>query len=1101
MLKKGMALLALLGLAGLANLFFAYPTQAIEPSANGCFMFKDQPPICPDKYCQPGTASCSNDGKRCYCKPRFLVGSSRNQSCEIVFGSKAIYKTTGGKNTIYFHGGIWSQIANSIKNSPWVEVVDGEPAIKFEYVNGDTYKSGFLNNLASLVPLNKGQYDFQYTVNMLISARIDSISGTGEVYNQRYEMERYGQVNPICGHLQYGNNPFFLKYSSFSDDPFDPKRSPCIMPSAIMTLFIFGRNNQSILSTGATVPMTKNCTDQKWEHDAGLLEKFIKSIFTKENIDLHLTMANLTVPHGQVRKLYMAKEDNFFFGEIIDGTNTTEKLQRIADRCKRECRSTRPPRDCQFCNSPLTQAIRSNPTKTLNDIIIDGLIKKDKAICSLVDTSMDYISGISSSTPRRSVWEEAIDGILPKKDLSDQEAKLNKQIPSGLKRLCDSKSLTEKQRVLCKTNALDCYLNNLPEEEPADMCSQLTGELESSRWMICPASNTLSAAADRSVSHIQEFFQLNSSSIFNNPIFQKAWSFFRNASNIFLVIIVMWVIVSQITNFGLSNYNLKKMMPRLIVAIFLINLSFIIAQIAVDLSNLAGSGFFYLFDNLANQIKLSGSVDISVSSIAFGVLTGAGALAILGGLVLLLPALVILLIGLVFIVLLLSMRHGLVVIFVLLMPFAILANVIPRFEGVFRSWSKNFFNVIMLYPVIGFLYGGGRFLKLLLVSVSEGDNLIQLIGFALPVLTTLATPLVLMNITKGILALNNFMEKQYSSAKNAGFQAAQQSGFNQAIKANQDNLKLKLANSKFARGVYKSPIFNRTFTGAGYDLIKRNQARQSQSFNTFQGIVNHDGELLQAFHEDQGSLTGASYKNLSTAQQEKYRQLVNVGALNDAEFYTVSLNTLAGYGGLKADGSQIGNIIANAQSHNLTNESISDKLFVASKIAEKAGNPVTSGLLNYASKQVTTTPEPNTSQPKLDHKNAIIDYNDSEEVKKLQGSIDTAFNKIRPGNLKTEDFKVEAVPKTGNQPAIPNLAIQTIRDKIRQNTNLDNLSNHYIGAIGQDYHMMPEMIKQEIEHDVIDIMQKHQHNIKAYTSAESALRSENLLKNQIGGGK
>ena len=93
------------------------------------------------------------------------------------------------------------------------------------------------------------------------------------------------------------------------------------------------------------------------------------------------------------------------------------------------------------------------------------------------------------------------------------------------------------------------------------------------------------------------------------------------------------------------------------------------------------------------------------------------------------------------------------------------------------------------------------------------------------------------------------------------------------------------------------------------------------------------------------------------------------------------------------------------------------------------------------------------------------------------------------------------MPKTGNQPAIPNLAIQTIRDKIRQNANLDNLSNHYIGAIGQDYHMMPEMIKQEIEHDVIDIMQKHQHNIKAYTSAESALRSENLLKNQIGGGK
>ena len=601
-----------------------------------------------------------------------------------------------------------------------------------------------------------------------------------------------------------------------------------------------------------------------------------------------------------------------------------------------------------------------------------------------------------------------------KKKLSEKEAELNRQIPSGLRRLCSSDKLTDQQKLACKTNALECYMDSLPEEEPADMCAQLTGELESSRWMICPASNTLSAAADRSVSHIHEFFQLNSSSIFANPIFKQAWSFFRNASNIFLVVIVMWMIVSQITNTGLSNYNLKKMMPRLIVAIALINLSYIIAQIAVDLSNLAGSGFYYLFDGLANQIKLSGSVNISVSSVALGVLTGAGALAILGGLAILLPALIVLLIGLVFIVLLLSMRHGLVVIFVLLMPFAILANIIPRFEGVFRSWSKNFFNVIMLYPVIGFLYGGGRFLKLLLISVSEGDNLLQLIGFALPVLATLATPLVLMSITKGILALNNFMEKQYSSAKNAGFRAAQQSGFNQAIKANQDNLKLKLANSKFARGIYKSPMFNRAFTGAGYDLMKRNQARQSQSFNTFQGIVNNDSELLQAFHDDQGSLNGANYQKLSEAQQEKYRQLANLGALNDESFYTVSFNTLASNGGTLADGSQISTLITNAQSHNLDDQTISAKLFGASKVAEKAGNPLTSGLLNYASGQVA------------DKESTTIDYTDTKQVKKVQKSIDTAFNKIRPGNLKTEDFKitVTTAPNT-SQPVGPNLAIQT----------------------------------------------------------------------------
>lgn len=1080
MLKKGMALLGVVGLAIVANLFFTVgQLQAINPAPNGCFVFKDQPPICPDKYCQPGTASCSNDGKRCYCKPRFLASSTKNQACEVIFGSKAIFKTSGGKNTIYFHGGIWSQMANSIPGSSSVETIEGEPAIKFDHYGGEIYKSGFLNDLAKKVPINKGQYDFQRNVNMIISARIDAVSGIGEIYNQRYEIPSYDGQAKTCAHLQYGNQPFFLKYSSFNDDPFDPKRSPCIMPSAIMTLFVFGKNSATFLDTEALVPMTKNCTDQKWEHGAGGAEKFIKQIFSKDNIDLHLLMANLTVPHGQIRKLYLAKEDKFFFGEIIDGTNTAEKLQRIAERCKNECRSSRPPRDCRFCNTPITQAIRANPTKTLNDIIIDGLINKDKAICSLVDTSMDYISGVSSNTPRQSFLDKIRDVFKKKSNSTEEEQILDRQIPPGIKRLCSSDSLSDEQRIRCKRNALECYLNNLPEEEPTDMCNQLTGELETSRWLICPASNTLSAAADRSVNHIQEFFQLNSSSIFNNPVFKQAWSIFRNASNIFLVIIMLWLIISQITNYGLSNYSIKKMIPRLVVGVVLVNLSFLLAQIAVDLSNLAGSGFFYLFNGLSEQLKLSGAASISASSIALGVLTGAGSLVILGGLTVLLPSLVVVLIGLVFIILLLSMRHGLVVIFVLLMPFAIIANIIPRLDNVFRTWFKNFFNIIMLYPVIGFLYGGGRFLKFLLIGVAEGDNMIQLIGFAMPVLATLATPLVLISITKGMLSLNNFMNNQYNRAKTAGANTARNSDFNQTIKTHQSDLKLRIANSKFARGVYGNKLFNKAFTGAGYDIVKRNQARKSQNFSTFQNVVNNDNDLLTAFHADQGRLDGDNYQKLSQSQQQKYRQLVDLNAMNDEEFYTMSLNTIAANGGTSPDGSQIIMIINNAQHHNVGQEAIQSKLFVAGKIAEKAGHPVTSSLLAQASDKVA-----------------------NNKAKKLDSYMDTAFGKIRPGNLKVDDFKTQP-----NKNQTGQSAIEALRAKIKVNDRdpafKSGLSNHYLSAIGQDYHMIPEAIKQMIDQDIIDSITDYQvktgRPTQTYTSATEALRAENLLKTNFRG--
>ncbi len=53
-------------------------------------------------------------------------------------------------------------------------------------------------------------------------------------------------------------------------------------------------------------------------------------------------------------------------------------------------------------------------------------------------------------------------------------------------------------------------------------------------------------------------------------------------------ILLVIVILSQVTGMYLSNYGIKKVLPRLIITIILVNLSYIACIIMVDLSNVVG---------------------------------------------------------------------------------------------------------------------------------------------------------------------------------------------------------------------------------------------------------------------------------------------------------------------------------------------------------------------------------------------------------------------------------------------------------------------------------------------------------------------------------
>lgn len=67
-----------------------------------------------------------------------------------------------------------------------------------------------------------------------------------------------------------------------------------------------------------------------------------------------------------------------------------------------------------------------------------------------------------------------------------------------------------------------------------------------------------------------------------------AWRIFLGITNLIFVAVFLLVIFSYITGWGLSNYNIKSTLPRYIIAVLLVNLSFWICSLAIDISNVLG---------------------------------------------------------------------------------------------------------------------------------------------------------------------------------------------------------------------------------------------------------------------------------------------------------------------------------------------------------------------------------------------------------------------------------------------------------------------------------------------------------------------------------
>ena len=114
-------------------------------------------------------------------------------------------------------------------------------------------------------------------------------------------------------------------------------------------------------------------------------------------------------------------------------------------------------------------------------------------------------------------------------------------------------------------------------------------------WLVCPTTGKIAEAVDWLYDKLQSILTINPVSAEDGSPIYEIWKYCLGVTNIVFVIFLLVVIYSQLTGYGITNYGIKKVLPKLIVTAVLVNLSFLICSLAVDISNILGNGIRGMF--------------------------------------------------------------------------------------------------------------------------------------------------------------------------------------------------------------------------------------------------------------------------------------------------------------------------------------------------------------------------------------------------------------------------------------------------------------------------------------------------------------------------
>ena len=270
-------------------------------------------------------------------------------------------------------------------------------------------------------------------------------------------------------------------------------------------------------------------------------------------------------------------------------------------------------------------------------------------------------------------------------------------------------------------------------------------------WFVCPVMNFVAGINDAAYSAISGFLDIKPAILNNSNTYgaKQGWEFFRNIANAIFAVIFLWIIFSQISNVGVSNYGIKKILPRLIIGALLVNLSYYLCQIFVDLSNILGHTLKDALESGAGGIGTGSEATGWGSAIAAAIVGGVGVI-VFAALAVGIPTLIAGFFAIMTVFIILVVRQAGIILLVAISPVAFAAWLLPNTEDLFKKWMKMFRGLLLVFPIISLLYGAGKLAGAILISSAtvdpnSPDETMQLVALAATTMPLIATPFVLQN--------------------------------------------------------------------------------------------------------------------------------------------------------------------------------------------------------------------------------------------------------------------------------------------------------------------------------------------------------------------
>ena len=430
------------------------------------------------------------------------------------------------------------------------------------------------------------------------------------------------------------------------------------------------------------------------------------------------------------------------------------------------------------------------------------------------------------------------------------------------------------------TEGEDSQISEETTAEKQSYCQENGGFLS---WMLCPAIADGAATAGGLLGFITSLTTVHTSIIEQfskqDSSIYKAWSAFRNIANIGFVIMLLVVVFSQVTNIGISNYNIKKILPKLIITAILVNFSYLIMGVLIDLSQIAGNGIEALIKSVAADgmdANASARASAIISTIAGAVTgvagaAGVGAIAVgaIGGPAIILSVVMFIvtsLISVFFGVVMLTIRQAAIIMVVVLAPLMMVLYALPNTSAITKKYLSIVKSLLMLYPMFIFATSAGALASSIIIGTSTDLHMI-IVGGLLNVLPYFAIPSMTSKSLAGLGAITGAFDKMRGGALKGASMAGGAIAASEFYKNAKNNY---AADQSVARAKRDLKRFD-DIKASGKKLSIAQMRRQA----TAAGIVNNDSKL-RAGSDSAGrgalsNMSGLGFENLKATAEKEFR--------------------------------------------------------------------------------------------------------------------------------------------------------------------------------------------------------------------------------------